>query len=154
MYIFSFLFIWVFTARQDYFSNFEPSQTIGGVKMGPAQEKPPDHPKAELSLSHMWPELDSNLQWWDDKRFRALKISVLNHSSTDNLYKVMFLSTEYIGQGGNSMLSVLVISLGHRKLLSPRISLNSLQPIYCWIWLIWLLLSTHETFYRNKWKFS
>ena len=29
-----------------------------------------------------WPELGSNLQEWDDERFRTLKISVLNHSAT------------------------------------------------------------------------
>ena len=38
--------------------------------------------QAELGLSHMWPELGSNPQWCDDERFRALKISVLNHSAT------------------------------------------------------------------------
>ena len=41
-----------------------------------------DHPQVELRLSHMWLELVSNPQWWDEQRFRALKISVLNHSAT------------------------------------------------------------------------
>ena len=50
--------------------------------MGDPQEKPLDHPQAELGLSLMWPELGSNPQRWDDKWFRALKISVLNHLAT------------------------------------------------------------------------
>ena len=50
---------------------------------GRSQEKPCDHPQAELGLSHV-SELGLNLQrwWWDDERFRTLKISVLNHSAT------------------------------------------------------------------------
>ena len=48
-----------FTARQDYFTHFEPSQSVGGAKTGDLREKPPDHPQAELGMSHMWPELDS-----------------------------------------------------------------------------------------------
>ena len=51
------------------------------VKMGDPREKPPDHPQAELDLSHMWPELGSNPQRWDDKWFRMLKISVFNHKA-------------------------------------------------------------------------
>ena len=50
--------------------------------MGDPREKPPDHPQAELGLSHMWPELGSNSQLWDDERFTALKIRGLNHSAT------------------------------------------------------------------------
>ena len=60
----------------------EPNQSLGGVKMGDPCEKTPDHPQAELDLSHMWPELGSNPQPWDDERFRALKISHLNYSAT------------------------------------------------------------------------
>ena len=52
----------------------------GGVKTGYPREKTTDHPQAELGLSHMWPELGSNPQRWDDEWFRALKISGLNHS--------------------------------------------------------------------------
>ena len=44
-------------ARQDYFTHFEPSQSKTGAKMGDPREKPPDHPQAELGLSHMWPDL-------------------------------------------------------------------------------------------------
>ena len=51
-----------------------------GLKTGYPQEKPPDHPQAELGLSHMWPELGWNPQRGDDEQFRALKISGLNHS--------------------------------------------------------------------------
>ena len=43
-----------------YFTHFELSQLLGRAKMGDPQEKPPDHPQAELGLSHMWPELGSN----------------------------------------------------------------------------------------------
>ena len=50
--------------------------------MGDPREKPPDHPHAELGLSHMWPKRGSNPQRWDDERFRALKISDLNHLAT------------------------------------------------------------------------
>ena len=71
-----------FTARQDYFTHFDPSRTWGGAKTGDPREKPPDHQQAELSLSHMWPELGLNPQRWDD----ALKISVLNHSATGAAY--------------------------------------------------------------------
>ena len=38
-------------ARQDYFTHFEPSQTLGGAKTGDPREKPPEHPQAELCLS-------------------------------------------------------------------------------------------------------
>ena len=68
-------------ASQDYFTLFELSQSFGGAKTGDLREKPPDHPQAELGLSHMWPERGSNPQRWDDERFRALKISRLNHSA-------------------------------------------------------------------------
>ena len=49
-----------FTALQDYFTNFEPSQSLGGAKTGDPREKPYDHPQAELGLSHKWPERGSN----------------------------------------------------------------------------------------------
>ena len=65
-----------------YFTHFEQSQSVGGAKTGDPREKTPDHPQAELGLSHMWPELASNPQRWDDERFRALKISGLKHSAT------------------------------------------------------------------------
>ena len=45
-------------------------------------EKPPDHLQAELGLSHMWTELGSKPQRWDDEGFGELKISGLNHSAT------------------------------------------------------------------------
>ena len=58
------------------------SQSFGGAKTGDPWEKKPDHMQAELGLSHMWPELGSNPQRWDDERFKALKISGLNHLAT------------------------------------------------------------------------
>ena len=64
-----FLFIYLgFTARQNYITHFEQSQSFGGVKTGNPWEKTPDQTQAELGLSHMWPELGSNPQWWDDER--------------------------------------------------------------------------------------
>ena len=78
-----------FTACQDNSIHFEPSQSLGGVKTGDPQEKPRDHPQAELGLSHMWPELGWNPQQWDDEQFRALKISRLNHPATGADYTVM-----------------------------------------------------------------
>ena len=77
-----FFFYLGFTARQDNFTNFEPSQLLGGAKTGQPGEKPHEHPQAELGLSHICSELGSNPQRWDDERFRALKISGLNHSVT------------------------------------------------------------------------
>ena len=56
-------FFFGLTACQDYFTHFEPSQSLGVAKTGDLREKPPDHPQAELSLSHMWPELGSNPQY-------------------------------------------------------------------------------------------
>ena len=50
--------------------------------MGEPLEKPPDHPQAERGLSHMWSVLGLNSQRWNDKRFRAPEISILNHSAT------------------------------------------------------------------------
>ena len=41
------------SARQDYFTHFEPSQSLDAAKTGDPQNKPPGHPQAELGLSHM-----------------------------------------------------------------------------------------------------
>ena len=46
---FFFLFDLGFMARQDYFTRFEPSQSVGGAKMGGPPEKPPDHIKQYLA---------------------------------------------------------------------------------------------------------
>ena len=81
---FFFKFYLGFTACQDYFTHFEPSQLFGGAKTGNPWENTPDHTQAELGLYYMWPELGSNPQRWDDKWFRALKISGLNHSATES----------------------------------------------------------------------
>ena len=72
------------TARQDYFTHFEPSQSLDAAKTGDPQNKPPGHPQAELGLSHMWPEQGLNPHRWDDERFRVLKVisGGLNHSDT------------------------------------------------------------------------
>ena len=66
-FIFLFLFIYLFiiglTARQDYFTHFEPSR----IENGRSPRKTTWHPQAELGLSHIWPELSSNQQRWDDR---------------------------------------------------------------------------------------
>ena len=36
-------------ARHDYYTHFEPSQWVGGAKMGDPREKPTDYPQAELT---------------------------------------------------------------------------------------------------------
>ena len=41
------------TARQDYFTHFEPSQSLDAAKTGDPQNKPPGHQQAELGLSHL-----------------------------------------------------------------------------------------------------
>ena len=74
-----------------YFFNLVPSRLfhsfwaepiIRWAKTGDPRENPPDHLQAELGLSHMWPELCSNSQRWDDERFRSLNVSGLNHPAT------------------------------------------------------------------------
>ena len=39
--------------RHDYFTHFEPSQSLDAAKTGDFQNKPPGHPQAELGLSRM-----------------------------------------------------------------------------------------------------
>ena len=61
-----FFFNSVLRPFQDYFSSYETGQSVGGAKMEEFQEKHLTHPQAELGLSHMWPERDSNphqTQW-------------------------------------------------------------------------------------------
>ena len=65
--------------------------------MGDPRENPPDHVQADFGLSHVLPERGSNPQRWDDERFRALKISGLNHSAT----------------GTNNSLEMLKVSVSH-----------------------------------------
>ena len=40
--LFWFFYRWGFRARQDYFTNFESSQSLGGAKTGDPGEKTPD----------------------------------------------------------------------------------------------------------------
>ena len=47
--MFLFVFYLDFTACQEYFTDFEPCQSLGGVKMGLfPKEKTSDNPQAEL----------------------------------------------------------------------------------------------------------
>ena len=50
------------TVRQGFFTHSEPSQSQGGAKSADPREKTPEHPQAELGLSHMQPERGSNPQ--------------------------------------------------------------------------------------------
>ena len=54
-----FNFLLGFMARQDYFTHFEPSQSIGGAKTGDHRKNKTNTwpPQAEHGLSYMWPEL-------------------------------------------------------------------------------------------------
>ena len=52
-FFFFFFFFFGFAARQDYFTHFERSQSLGEAKTGDPRQKPPDHPQAELGLSHI-----------------------------------------------------------------------------------------------------
>ena len=79
-----------FTARQDYFTHFEPSQSYGGAITGDTREKPPDHPQEELGLSHMWPEVSSNPHRWDDERVTAFflwHLLFVTNKSTNDQYR-------------------------------------------------------------------
>ena len=42
------------------------------------------------------PEVGSNLQWWNNEWFRALKISVLNHLATEASYPFHTSQIEYM----------------------------------------------------------
>ena len=46
-------FLFWFYGPSRLFHSFEPSQSLGGAKAGDPQEKPSDHPQAELGWSHM-----------------------------------------------------------------------------------------------------
>ena len=41
------------TVRQDYFTHFEPNQSVGGAKTADPRENTLDNPQAEFCLSHM-----------------------------------------------------------------------------------------------------
>ena len=60
--VYSLIFALGFTARQDYFTHFEPVQSLGGAKMGDSRENLHDHTQTELGLSQLGPELGSNPQ--------------------------------------------------------------------------------------------
>ena len=48
----TFVLYLAFTASQNHFTHFEPSQSLGEAKTGDPREKPPGHAKAELCLTH------------------------------------------------------------------------------------------------------
>ena len=65
-----------------------------------------------------WPELGLNPQLWDDKRFRLLKMSDLNHSDTEATWKWIWMAryneTQYCLQHNSVVFSV--CSFGFRFL--------------------------------------
>ena len=75
-----------FTACQDYFTHFEQSQSLGEAKMGDRRKKSNLTTHKQNLVCLMWPKLGSNPQRWDDKRFRSLKISCLNHSAMQKTF--------------------------------------------------------------------
>ena len=67
------------------FHSFWADSIVRWANTGDHREKPPDHPQTEIGF--VWPKLGLNQQWWDDLRFRALKISGLNHLATVATYR-------------------------------------------------------------------
>ena len=77
------LWLGFFGPSRLFHSFWAESMVRGWGSMGdPREKKTHDHLQAEIGLSHIWPKLGSKSERWDDKRFRALKISNLNHSAT------------------------------------------------------------------------
>ena len=76
-------FLFRFYGLSRLFHSFWAQSISKWVKIRDPREKTPNQPQAELGLSHMW-QISARLQptGWDDKRFRVLKISILNHSAT------------------------------------------------------------------------
>ena len=84
-----------YTAREDYYTHFDPSQTWGGAKTGDPREKT-TWPSASRTwlVSHVT-RIRLDPQRWDD----ALKISVLNHSATGP--PILIFDTSYSGSAQN-----------------------------------------------------
>ena len=58
------------------------NRKVGWKQEIPISQDTPEHPQAKLSLlSHV-----TQARWWDDERFRALKISVLNQLATGDAH--------------------------------------------------------------------
>ena len=53
IFLLIFYFYLGFMAHQDYFTHFELPVSLDGAKTGDPQEKTPDHPQAELGLTHV-----------------------------------------------------------------------------------------------------
>ena len=73
----NFFFHLGFTACQDYFIHFEPSQSLGGAKMGNPREKPPDHQQAELGLSQ---------RLGSDPQSHSSEMTSNSHRNTSRVY--------------------------------------------------------------------
>ena len=63
------VFLIEFYGPSKLFHSFWSESIVRWGVTGDPREETPDHPQAELGLSHMWPELGSNPQRWDDERF-------------------------------------------------------------------------------------
>ena len=81
-----------FTARQDYFTNFEPSQSQGVAKTGRSPRKL-TWPAASRTwlVSHVT-RARFKLQRWNAEQFRALEISGLNHLATGTAWRIFKLT--------------------------------------------------------------
>ena len=76
---FSFFCFWfVFYGPMRLFHSFWAHSIVRWGQKWEIPEK--NHHKQNLACL-TWPEQGSNTQWWDHKQFRALKISVLSHST-------------------------------------------------------------------------
>ena len=75
------------------------SQSFGGAKTGDPWEKTLDHMQAELGLSHMWPELGSNPQRWDDERFYLRRNKISSWESITFIKNNLFYSTKLWSYG-------------------------------------------------------
>ena len=86
-----FFFLFGFDGPSRLFHSFWAESILRRGENGRSlKKKTPNHPEAELGLPHMWPELDSNPQQWDDEPFRVLKFSSLNHSAMGATYRTFW----------------------------------------------------------------
>ena len=109
------------------FHSFWAKIIISWGENGRSPRKKTWPPPAELGLSHMWLKLSSNPQRWEDKQFRALKISGFNHSATGSAFSVILttvLSLNILTDGSAQKVQTQI-----RLLLSDRrVWTNSVDP--------------------------
>ena len=97
-----FFFWFGFYSPSRLFCSFSVESIVRWGENGRSPRKNTRPPQAELGFSHIWPKLGSNQQWWDDERFKALNISVRNHSATGDAWQariVMHLYNVHVSPG-------------------------------------------------------